>query len=146
MTTKRSVDFWTVQCPGWLLLLYIVYAQAIAAIDYELAVSLGTQEPASSITEVGTAFWYGFAFGDVVVYIPLLAAGLVGIWMETRWRHVIFGAALGISIYWPVVSLSTVAVARGAEGWDLQDDTAYWIVLPAISLWAIWALWRMTRD
>jgi len=29
-------------------------------------------------------------------------------------------------------------------GWNLANETAYWIVLPAITLWAAWALWRLT--
>ena len=145
MITKDHIDFWTVQCAGWLLLLYLVYAQAIAAIDYELGVSLGTQEPAEEITEVGAAFWYGFAFGDVVVYIPLLAAGLIGIWLRAPWARVVFGAALGITVYWPIVSLAAISVVRGASGWNLPDEVNYWIVLPLIALWGAWALWRMTR-
>ena len=56
MTDRRDV-FW-VQVPGWLLLLYLGYAQVPAAFDYEIGVRMGTQEPAESITEVGVAFWY----------------------------------------------------------------------------------------
>jgi hypothetical protein len=50
---------------------------------------MGTQEPAKKITEVGTAFWYGFAFADLVVYLPLLGAGLVGHWLERPWWPVV---------------------------------------------------------
>ena len=142
---KRHVDFWTVQCPGWLLLFYLVYAQATAAIDYDLAVSMGTQESAAAITEDGTAFWYGFAVGDLLVYIPLLAAGLLGLWLHATWSRVVMGAALGITIYWPVVSLGAVHAASGAPGWNLASENLYWTVLPAITVWGIWALWRTVR-
>jgi hypothetical protein len=125
--------------------MYLVYAQGIAAIDYDLAVSMGTQESASKITEVGVAFWYGFALADLLTYIPLLAAGLIGIWLDARWRRPVFAAALGITIYWPVVALAAVFTARNANGWSLPDNIAYWTVLPAIVLWAIWALWRTLR-
>ncbi|MDH3439213.1 MAG: hypothetical protein OEM63_00575 [Gammaproteobacteria bacterium] len=132
-----------IQLPGWLLLAYLFYAQAIPAFNYDLGVRMGTQESAATITQVGTAFWYGFAFADLVVYIPLLAAGLIGHWKQTGWHPTVLGAALGISIYWPVASLASVVAAQDAPGWHLTDLTAYWIVLPAIALWAAWALWQL---
>lgn len=132
-----------IQIPGWLLLAYLLYAQAIPAFDYDLGVRMGTQESAEVITEVGTAFWYGFAFADLVFYIPLLAAGLIGHGKQTRWHPVVLGAALGITIYWPITALASVIAAEGASGWHLADLTAYWTVLPVIGLWATWALWQL---
>ena len=140
----RGPERWLLQIPGWLLLAYLFYAQAIPVFDYELGVRMGTQESAQKITEVGTAFWYGFAFSDLVVYIPLLGAGLIGHWLGRPWWRVIFGAALGITIYWPVVVLATAVDARDASGWDI-DESAYWIVLPTIAAWALWGLLRVAR-
>ena len=142
MAGRRDV-YW-VQVPGWLLLIYLVYAQVPAAFDYELGVRMGTQEPAELITEVGAAFWYGFALADLVVYIPLLAAGLVGFWRGSRWGQVLLGAALGITIYWPVVALAAAVDARDAAGWTI-NETQYWIVLPVIIAWAAVALFRIAR-
>ena len=143
--TNPDRGFWVVQIPGWFLLVYLIYAQAIPAIDYELGVAMGTQESADQITSVGVAFWYGFAFGDLVVYIPILLAGLLGLCLGRRWGRVSMSAALGITIYWPCVSLTAVFKARGAPGWDIGDETAYWIVLPLISLWALWGLWHQVK-
>ena len=140
----RGVGFWALQVPGWLLLAYLVYAQGLAALSYDLGVSMGTQEPAERITEVGTAFWYGFAFADLVIYIPLLLAGLVGHWRAARWWRPVLAAPLGISVYWPVVCLVAVVDARGAAGWEI-DEAAYWVVLPAITAWALWALFYTVR-
>ena len=141
----RGAEYWWLQVPGWLLLAYLFYAQAIPAFDYELGVRMGTQESAQKITEVGAAFWYGFAFSDLVVYIPLLGAGLIGHYLGRPWWRVIFGAALGITIYWPLVVLATAVEARDAPGWDI-DETAYWIILPTIAAWAVWGLSRVARD
>lgn len=105
----RDAGFWVIQVPGWLLLTYLVYAQAIPAFDYDLGVRMGTQEPAAQITQVGAAFWYGFAFADLVVYIPLLGAGLLGHWMGARWADLVLGSALGITVYWPIVCLAAVS-------------------------------------
>ncbi len=143
--TRRGIGFWGVQGPGWLLLAYLVYAQGVPAFDYDLGVAMGTQEPATAISEVGVAFWWGFAFGDLVVYIPLLVLGLVGHLMGTDWGRVALAAALGITLYWPVVCLAAVTDARGAPGWSLAGEIAYWIVLPPIALWALWGLWHVAR-
>ncbi len=143
--TSRAIRFWTLQGPGWVLLVYLLYAQAIPAFDYDLGVAMGTQEPADRITEVGVAFFYGFAFGDLVSYIPLLIAGLLGHWLGTMWGRLLLGAALGITVYWPIVCLATVAAARDAAGWSLAGETAYWIVLPLIALWGAWGLWCIAR-
>ena len=140
---KRDPAFWIIQGPGWLLLLYLVYAQAIPAFDYDLGVAMGTQEPASQITEVGAAFWWGFALGDLVAYIPLLAAGLIGYWMGKTWSITALAAALAITIYWPIVCLAAVYAARDAEGWSLPSESDYWVVLPIIAAWAAFGLWRM---
>jgi hypothetical protein len=138
---KRGIGFWSIQGPGWLLLLYLIFAQAIPAFDYDLGVSMGTQEPAEQITEVGVAFWYGFAFGDLITYIPLLAMGLIGYCLSKAWGRMLLAAALGITVYWPAVCLAAVVVARGATDWNLTNEAAYWIVLPLIALWGAWGLW-----
>jgi len=142
---KRDIGFWLLQGPGWLLLLYLIYAQAIPVFSYDLGVAMGTQEPADQISEVGVAFWYGFAFADLVTYIPLLAAGLIGHWSDRMWGRILLGAALGITVYWPVASLSAVIAARDAMDWNLTNEAPYWIVLPLITLWGTWGLWRITH-
>ena len=143
---KRDIGFWSIQGPGCLLLIYLTYAQAIPAFDYDLGVIMGTQESAEQISDVGVAFWYGFAFGDLVTYIPLLAVGLIGHWLSQMWGRILLAAALGITVYWPVVCLAAVVDARGAAGWNLTGEAAYWIVLPLIVLWGVWGLWYLVRS
>ncbi len=86
---------------------------------------MGTQEPAEQISEVGAAFWYGFAFADLVIYIPLLAMGLIGFWLGRLWDRMLLASALGIAVYWPVVCLSAAVAARDATGWNLASETHY---------------------
>jgi len=142
---RHGIAFWLVQGPGWLLLFYLVYAQAIPAFDYNLGVAMGTQEPATQITEVGAALWWGFAFGDLVIYIPLLAIGLVGYWLERKWGTIALAGALGISLYWPIVCLAIVADASDAQGWSLPSEGQYWVVLPIIASWAGFGLWHLAH-
>ena len=142
---KRDIGFWVLQGSGWLFLIYLIYAQAIPAFDYELGITMGTQESSEIITEVGTAFWYGFAFGDLVAYIPLLSMGLIGYWLGKMWGRILLAAALGITVYWPVVCLAAVIAARDSSGWNLTDETHYWTALPIITLWGIWGLWYISH-
>ncbi len=144
-TRSRGVSFWALQLPGWHLLIYLVYAQGITAFGYEWGVAMGTQEPPEVITEVGAAFWYGFAFGDLLIYIPILLAGLIGHLRTAQWGRTWMAAALGITVYWPVVCLAAVVDARGAPGWHVTDEGPYWMVLPLIAAWGAWGLVTITR-
>ena len=139
--TPRGRSWWALQVTGWLFLAYLTYAQLIPVFDYQLGVRMGTQETAEQVTEVGVAYWKAFAFGDLVTYAPLLLAGLIGHFMRLRWGDLALAAALGITVYWPVVSLAAVHSARTAQGWTLGSPIQYWIVLPIITLWGLWGLW-----
>ncbi len=143
---SRGRGFWLIQTPGWLLVVYLIYAQGISAFGYEIGVEMGTQEPVSTITEVGAAFWYGFAFGDLVVYIPLLIAGLVGHWRCARWGWLALSAALGITVYWPVVCLAALVHARDAAGWQLTSEGPYWVVCLVIVAWEVVGLYPLIRN
>lgn len=142
---RRGFGYWSIQVPGWLFLVYLILAQGVSAIDYDLGVAMGTQEPAGMITEVGTAFFYGFAFGDLVFYIPIFALGLIGHLRDASWWRVVLGAGFGITVYWPVVCLASLVAVRGAPGWDIASEAPFWIVLPAISLWGMWGLVAIIR-
>ena len=135
-----TFEFWTLQIPGWLLVAYLAVAQCVPAFSYKTGVRMGTQEPAESITEVGVATWWAFAFGDLVFYTPLLALGLVGQLLTTTWAPLVLAAAFGVTVYWPIVCLAAVHRSRGAAGWSLPKEWQYWIVLPTIALWGLWGL------
>ena len=61
--------------------------------------------------------------------------GLVGHFLGSYWAEATLGAALGVTVYWPIACLWTVKAARGATGWDLPKEKQYWIVLPIIASW-----------
>ena len=141
----RGFAFWAVQGPGWLLLIYLIYAQGITAFSYNLGVTMGTQEPVEMVTEVGSAYWYGFALGDLLTYIPILLIGLIGHLRGTAWGRTMLAAALGITVYWPVVSLAALVDARDAAGWAISNETPYWIVCLLIAAWGAWGLWLIIK-
>ena len=55
-------------------------------------------------------------------------------------------AALGITVYWPVACLAAVVAARGSAGWNLSNESDYWLVLPLVSLGGLWGLWHISRQ
>ena len=96
---------------------------------------MGTQDSADVVTEVGVAFWKGFSFADMLFYIPLLGYALATYDDVTQKNKTHLAAALGITVYWPIVCLKAAISARGAPGWSL-DDRPFLILLPVIILWA----------
>ena len=141
-----GIAFWIVQLPGWMLFAYLLVTQCTAAISYSLGVKMGTQEPAERVTEVGVAFWKGYAGADLVFYTPLLGIALVGHFLRTSWAELSLAAALGITVYWPIACLWTVKSARGAKGWDLPKEAQYRVVLPIIALWGAVCLFVLLLD
>lgn len=141
-----TIAFWLIQVPGWLLIAYLLAAQCASAVSYSLGVKMGTQEHADRITEVGVAFFKGYAGADLIFYVPLLALGLVGHALGSSWASVILSGALGVTVYWPIACLWTVKVARGAGGWNLPKEKQYWMVLPVIAGWAAFGLILLVLD
>ena len=134
------------QVPGWILLIYLVLAQGITSFSYDFGVSMGTQESSEAITEVGAAFWYGFALGDLLAYIPILFFGLIGHLRDRPWGRIALSAALGITLYWPIVCLVAMVDARDAVGWNIASETPYWIVCLLIASWGTWGLWTLLKE
>lgn len=139
----NDTSLWLVELPGWLLLLYLILVQVPSAVNYNWGVQAGVQETPEQITPIGVAFGKGCARTDVAVYIPLLAAGLVGYGgygqgggrrQRKEWGRVCLVAATGMTIYWTLEYMFALPEARSS--WNLGDETAYWVVLPIIALWA----------
>jgi len=128
---------WLLQGPGWLFVIYLVVAQCVSAVRYEAGVRMGTQEPADRITPVGRAFFWGFAFADLVADQPKREQRRVEHPIGAGWTELVLGAGPGITIYWPIVCLAGVCAARGAPGWSLPKEGQYRVALPLIAVWGL---------
>jgi hypothetical protein len=146
MASPRPVGFWVLVGIGIFICVTLPIGQTMAVINYDFAVWLGMQEPASALTEIGVAINKGFGAADTLVYLPLFVLGLVGYWRAKSWGLIPLSAALGITAYWPVVCLYFLYVAKDAPGFAAQNYARYMIILVPIFLYALWALAFLHRS
>ena len=145
-TTKRTTEFWFLIGLGVLLNIVYILGQTMAVINYDFAVSIDLQEPVNEITEIGVALNKGFGFGDTVFYIPLFIIGIIGLLKRTTLGLFAMLGAMAITVYWPIVGLSTVIFAKGAPGWYFTDYTSYTILLSLIAFYGIWGFWFLYKN
>ena len=146
MENKRTIGFWILIGFGILLNIEYLLGQTMALINYDFAVSLGLQEPVSEITGVGVAMNRGFGLGDTVFYIPLFITGIVGLFRRTDWGGYAMLGALAITVYWPIVALSTLFFARGTSGFTFTDFTSYSVLLSLIAFYGLWGLGYLYKN
>lgn len=140
MDNKVKVRFWILIIVSSLLSLIYLLGQTMAVINYDFTVSLELQEPVEEITKVGVALNKGFGVGDTIVYIPLLFIGIIGMIKRKQWGLYSMSGALAITMYWPIVCLTTLLFAKNSPGFNFSDYTTYSIVLPIISLFGLWGM------
>ena len=58
--------------------------------------------------------------------------------------YTMFGA-MAITVYWPIVGLSTVFYAKGSPGWHFTDYTSYSILLSLIAFYGLWGFWFLYK-
>ena len=145
-TTKRTTGFWFLIGLGVLLNIVYILGQTMAVINYDFAVSIDLQEPVNEITEIGVALNKGFGFGDTIFYIPLFVIGIIGLLKRTTLGLFTMLGAMAITVYWPIVGLSTVIFAKGAPGWYFTDYTSYTILLSLIAFYGIWGFWFLYKN
>ena len=141
-TRKRTTGFWFLIGFGVLLNITYVLGQTMAVMNYDFAVSIGLQEPVNQITEIGVALNKGFGFGDT----PLFVIGIIGLLKRSALGFYAMIGAMAITVYWPIVTLSTVFFAKGAPGWHFTDYRSYSILLSLIALYGIWGFWFLYKN
>ena len=143
---RRPPGFWILIGIGIFLNLMYLAGQTMAIVNYEFAESIGLQESVHQITEVGVALNKGFGLGDTVFYIPLFMAGIIGLIKRTKWGIYPFMGALAITVYWPIVALSTLFYAKNAEGWSFDDYTSYSVLLVSVAVYGLWGMWFLFKN
>lgn len=146
MTKYRPVGFWILTFIGLLILVVLLIGQMMSFINYEFTVSIGLQESVDVIGEMGIAVNKGFGVGDTLIYIPLMVIGLVGLWLRKKWGIYALVGALGITAYWPMVSIFLLLFARGTPGFNFTNFTTYAILLTAFTIYGLWGLWYLYKN
>ena len=52
---------------------------------------------------------------------------------------------MAVTVYWPIVCLSTLFFAKGSTGWHFTDYTSYSILLSLIAIYGLWGLWFLFK-
>jgi hypothetical protein len=149
MENKKGVGFWALITVATVLVVFLIMGQTLSLIDYDLALSLGLQESEKEIGKVGIAFAKGFAFGDTILYIPLLVLGILGLLKGKKWGTVLMHSALGISVYWPMVHLYAIYIDTEAITLNPEKYISFPIALTLITIYGLWGtyyLYKNSRD
>jgi hypothetical protein len=144
-TIKRTTGFWILIGIGILLNVMYLLGQTMAIINYDFAVSIELQEPLADITAVGVALNKGFGFGDTFFYMPLFVVGIIGLLKRSALGVYTMFGAMAVTVYWPIVGLSTVFYAKGSPGWHFTDYISYSILLSLIAFYGLWGSWFLYR-
>ncbi len=145
MNTKSYIGFRILIIFSIILLIFLLVGQSFALINYDFLVSIGLQESVEEITLVGIAFAKGFAFGDTVIYIPLIIAGVVGLLKRKRWGFHAFFGSLAISVYWPLVHLFAIIIEQEAITLPPGKYLSFYIILPLIASYGLWGMWYLYK-
>jgi hypothetical protein len=143
MSNSRPAGFWVLEIVGLLILLMLLVGQMMSFINYDFTVSIGMQESVDVIGAMGVAVNKGFGVADTIIYLPLLVAGLIGLWIRKGWGMHAMAGALGITAYWPMAALFLLLFARGAPGFYFTAFVPYAILLTAFTVYSIWGLWYL---
>ena len=142
----RNFGFWTIIVIGILLLVLLLLGQTLALFDFDLAIALGLQETRQEIGEVGIAFAKGFALADTVVYVPLLALGIVGMLTRKKWGHLAMMVSLGITVYWPVVHLYAIYIETEAINLHPEKYITFPLTLSFLIIYGLYGMWYLFNN
>ena len=115
----------------------LLMGQTMAIFNYEFAVKLGLQEDVKEVSEFGVQINRAFGAGDTVVYMPLLAISLVGLFLKKRWSLVTTAAIMGISAYWATTVAFMLFFLRGVPNYNLEPGLEYWLFLGAYIIFGV---------
>ncbi len=141
--TQRPFAFWLITGFLSISLLLLLMGQTMAIIDYDLAVSLGLQESQRQVGAYGVAVNRAFGAGDTVIYIPLIAASIIGLILRRAWSLLLSAAAMGISAYWATTIAFMLQFLEGTPGYQLEPGVEYWIFIALFIIFGIWGLFYL---
>jgi len=125
----RSFGFWVIVVFLAASILLMLVGQTMAVFNYDLAVRLGLQESPEDMTDFGVQVNRAFGAGDTVVYVPLMVASLVGLFLRKRWSLLTTAAFFGVSAYWSVTVTFLLAFLPGVAGYTNVPGPEIWLFI-----------------
>lgn len=83
----------------------------------------------------------GFGFGDTLIHLPLLFAGIIGLIKNKNRGYFSMFGALAITAYWPLVCLYAFLSDRADITLTPDKYTSYSLFLPLIGVYGLWGMW-----
>lgn len=138
--TKRPFAFWVITGFFSIALILLLMGQTMAIINYDFAVRLGLQEDEKEVGKYGVQLNRAFGAGDTVIYIPLIAVSIIGLFLKKRWSLVTTAAVMGISAYWATTVVFMLIFFAGVPGYYLEPGGDYWLFMGAFIIFGVWGL------
>lgn len=142
-TMGRTTAYWFIIIFMALSVVLLLLGQTMSVFDYDLTARLGLQESPEQVGAHGVQVNRAFGAGDTVVYIPLLLASLIGLWLRKRWSLLTTAAVAGISAYWAATVGFMLAFLPGTPGYHYAPPLGIWIFVGAYLLFGIWCLFYL---
>ena len=146
MDTWKKTGYWFLIIFSSILLLFLIVGQSYSLIDYNYVVSIGLQESSEEVSKIGIAWIKAFAIGDTLAYIPLLLLGIIGMIKKRKWGYYSMFASLAISVYWPIVNLSAIHLAKNDINLNADKYLSFSIILPIISIYGLWGIFYLYKN
>ena len=116
-STKRPVAFWLFAAFLTFTIVFVLTGQTMSLADYDFTVRHGLQESPALVSMFGVQVNRGFAAGDTIVYLPLVAVSLAGLCMRKRWSLITTAGVAAISAYWSVTVIFMFLFLPGTPGY-----------------------------
>lgn len=140
MLDTRPFAFWVITGFLSLSLVLLLIGQTMAIINYDFAVQLGLQEDIKHVGSYGVQVNRAFGAGDTIVYIPLIAISIIGLFLRKRWSLLTAAAVMGISAYWAATIVFMLIFLSGTPGYALEPGVEYWFFMAAFIIFGVWGL------
>ena len=141
MGAKRPVALWVISAFLLFTLVMILIGQTMAVFDYGFTVRLGLQESAEEVSEFGVQVNRAFGASDTFIYIPLIAASLIGLLSRKRWSLLTAAAVMGISAYWATTHIFMMFIfLKGVAGYNFDAGPGYLSIMSTYIIFGVWGL------
>ena len=139
-TKSRPIGFWVLIVFIGLSILLMLVGQTMSVFDYDFTVRHGLQESAEQVSDYGVQVNRAFGAGDTVVYIPLLIASLIGLWLRKSWSLITTAAVAGVSLYWSGTILFMFLFLPGTQGYNYVPGLDILFFVGAYAIFGVWSL------